>query len=41
MIIVAADVFTEKEGREKQTAIALATIAVLDHASMPPLRRAG
>jgi uncharacterized protein (TIGR00369 family) len=41
MIIVAADVFTEKEGHEKQTAIALATIAVLDQASMPPLRQAG
>jgi uncharacterized protein (TIGR00369 family) len=41
MIIVAADVFTEKDGREKQTAVALATIAVLDQASMPPLRQAG
>jgi uncharacterized protein (TIGR00369 family) len=41
MIIVAADVFTQKDGREKQTAIALATIAVLDQASMPPLLEAG
>ena len=41
MIIVAADVFTERDGREKQTAVALATIAVLDQASMPPLRQAG
>ncbi len=41
MIIVAADVFSEKDGREKQTAAALATIAVLDQASMPPLRHAG
>ena len=41
MVIVAADVFTEKDGREKQTAVALATIAVLDQASMPPLRQAG
>ncbi|MEE1656060.1 PaaI family thioesterase [Microvirga sp. CF3062] len=41
MIIVAADVFTEKDGREKQTAVALATIAVLDQASMPPLRETG
>lgn len=41
MVIVAADVFTEKDGREKQTAIALATIAVLDQASMPPLRQTG
>jgi uncharacterized protein (TIGR00369 family) len=41
MIIVSAEVFSEKEGREKQTAIALATIAVLDQASMPPLRQAG
>lgn len=41
MIVVAADVFTEKDGREKQTAVALATIAVLDQASMPPLREAG
>lgn len=41
MVIVAADVFTETDGREQQTAIALATIAVLDQASMPPLRQAG
>ncbi len=41
MIVVAADVFTEKDGREKQTAVALATIAVLDQASMPPLRQSG
>ncbi|WP_230530057.1 PaaI family thioesterase [Microvirga roseola] len=41
MVIVAADVFTAKDGREKQTAVALATIAVLDQAAMPALRRAG
>lgn len=42
MIIVAADVFSVTNGREKQTAIALATIAVLDKAAMPPLAvRAG
>lgn len=41
MIIVAADVFTEKDGREKQTATALATIAVLEQSSMPPLRQTG
>lgn len=40
LVIVAADVFTKKDGREKQTAVALATIAVLDQSSLPLLRRA-
>ena len=41
LVIVAADVFTKKDGREKQTAVALATIAVLDQSSLPLLRHAG
>ncbi len=41
LVIVAADVFTKKDGREKQTAVALATIAVLDQSSLPLLPHAG
>ena len=41
LVIVAADVFTEKNGREKQTAVALATIAVVDQASLPLMQQAG
>ena len=41
LVIVAADVFTEKEGREKQTAVALATIAVVNQESLPLMRQAG
>ncbi len=41
LVIVAADVFSVKDGREKQSAIALATIAVLEQASLPLLKQAG
>jgi hypothetical protein len=41
LVIVAADVFTEKDGREKQTAVALATIAVVDQASLPLMQQTG
>lgn len=41
LVIVAADVFSVKDGCEKQSAIALATIAVLEQASLPLLRQAG
>lgn len=35
MTVVAADVFSVADGREKQTAAALATIAVIDAAKLP------
>ena len=38
LIVVAADVFTSMDGREKHTATALATIAVVDIASLPGVR---
>ena len=40
LIVVAADVFTSNNGREKHTATALATIAVIDLASLPNVRPA-
>ena len=39
LTIVAADVFTLAGGREKQTATALATIAVLEGAGVPQVVR--
>ena len=41
LVIVAADVFSVKDGREKHSAVALATIAVLDQKSLPLLKQAG
>ena len=38
LVVVAADVFTSTEGREKHTATALATIAVVDLAALPNVR---
>ena len=35
MTVVAADVFSLADGSEKQTAAALATIAVIDSAKLP------
>jgi len=35
MTVVAADVFSIADGREKQTAAALATIAVVESAKLP------